>query len=191
MDFHGNFNNYRHILHTYNVPQMFNGEKHHKRKKKNPQTFAHYCMPKQFLGKGPAERFAICLQAVVWAGSCNLAMVPPIARLLLTKGIMVSLTSTNYCQQTGQQFHVHPKDSTHIDETPRLWNTRTTMYSLVGIQTQARQHRGVCACIPLGDPFSHIQWVHQVCYFSEFKKITCGVPQGSLGSILVFTLAHL
>ena len=50
-------------------------------------------------------------------------------------------------------FNVHqrmladgtPRDGTHIDESPWLWNTRKTVYSRVEIQTQARQLRGECA----------------------------------------------
>ena len=39
------------------------------------------------------------------------------------------------------QFKVHPRDGTHIYESPCLWNTSMTIYSWVGIQTQARQLR--------------------------------------------------
>ena len=46
------------------------------------------------------------------------------------------------------QFHVHPRDGTHADESPCLWNTWKIVYTWAGIQTQVRQLWG---CYPTGN----------------------------------------
>ena len=70
-----------------------------------------------------AEAVAVLLMQftlLVRAGICNLFKVPVITRLLFAKDTVRSLTSTNECWQTGFPFNVHPRDGTHIDETPWL-----------------------------------------------------------------------
>ena len=89
---------------------------------------------------------AVAMPVLVRAGICNFFMVLVIARQLFAKDTVGSWTSINKYWQRRRSFNVHPRDGTHIDESPCLWNTWMTVYSWVGIQTQARHW---CECVYL------------------------------------------
>ena len=92
-----------------------------------------------FLSKGYTGWFAIAFPAVVGGGIMNLVMVMAIACILFAKDTVESETPPTNAGRRDTQFNIHPRDSTYIDESPCLWNTSMTVYSWVGIQTQAWQ----------------------------------------------------
>jgi len=90
------------------------------------------------------RRGKITIKQILWHENVNEKNTTMIARPLSTKDSVGSLTSTDECRQTGRLFNVHPREGTHIDEWPHRRNTEMTAYRWVGIQSQARQHRGKC-----------------------------------------------
>ena len=48
-------------------------------------------------------------------------------------------------QEFDTLFDIHPRNSTHIDDSPFTWSTRMTAYSWPEIPTQARWLRDECA----------------------------------------------
>lgn len=64
----------------------------------------------------PLIQFPLSVRAGIW----NLFMVLTIAHLFFGKDTVSSLTSTNQCCETGCQFNVNLRGSTHIDESSCL-----------------------------------------------------------------------
>ena len=75
--------------------------------------FRALVLPKQLLYCNPGW-VAISISEIR-TGICNLFRALVIARLLLKKDTVGSLTYTKECRQMGCQFNVHPRDGTHID----------------------------------------------------------------------------
>ena len=105
---------------------------------------------------------------LVMAEICNLPLVPAIACLIFAIETMGSLTPTNSCWQTGRWFNVHLRNSTHVDESPCLWNTEITVYIWLDIWTQATaQEVRVCnsrlSCWN-ANPYRDVQIINPHCW---------------------------
>ena len=96
------------------------------------------CCQSSFLSKGYTGWFAIAFPAVFWAGICNLAIQPPIARPhFICEEHRGDFSRPLTDGRRDTQFNVHRRNGTHIDYSLNPWNTEMTVYSCVRILTQA------------------------------------------------------